>query len=640
MANEKKKMIGICIAEVDQYTQMAYLDTFCRYAGLHNCKLAFFTSFKGNGLIQPYIDGENQIYSLINYDLLDALVVFAETIKEPKVLERIIASAHNAGIPVITIDHYIAGCYNIVFDYREAMRQLVESIVSQEKYKKIEYIGGMPNNSASEERLDVFERLMEKYGRTVDPKHLHYGYFWAGPTEEVMDVICARSPEEIPDAIICANDAMAIVACRRIQEIGLKVPGDVAITGFDGITEALDHSPSLTTACLDIEKAVSETYRLIESVFDGNEIPEKTVLTYRVMYGESTGGTEKGKFSHYNESVQKLYRQLDNHHTFVNHIMNMTVEMSECKNFEEATVIIEKHIPLLFVEKAWLCLRDGYVNDNEDMLAFLKNANKEETEYTERMNCLFEWPTERKNIVFKTSELLPDWQDQIESCNYLLFAPIHVLKDTIGYLVFGYVPGINEFYQMQNFINFLSSAIDNVKKRCDYQKMIEQLENQSTHDALTGILNRRGFFQQMHRMYQESLDSGKKIALYSIDMDGLKYVNDKFGHDEGDMAIIFIALALEKSAQGLSMFCARIGGDEFIVGGVINEAEADEFEKRLQEEFDQYNANSGKAYKLAYSLGKVFEVASRNNSVESFITMADMRMYQQKEEHHKSMGKR
>ena len=170
--------------------------------------------------------------------------------------------------------------------------------------------------------------------------------------------------------------------------------------------------------------------------------------------------------------------------------------------------------------------------------------------------------------------------------------------------------------------------------RLEQKTMVEKFKNQSIHDALTGILNRRGFFEKLKDSYGNSMESGRKFALISLDMDGLKYINDNFGHGEGDIAIRFTADALTR-ACGVEFFCARTGGDEFMAAGVVGEEAAKTFEERLQKEFDDYNAATGHLYRVGFSMGMMYENVAQGLPAAEFIRMADERMYVQKAEHRK-----
>ena len=83
-------------------------------------------------------------------------------------------------------------------------------------------MAGVPNNSFSDERLRVFKQVLLENNVTFEPKRIYYGYFWETPTMEAMDKML-EDEDELPEAIICANDMMAITVCDILVEKGESI---------------------------------------------------------------------------------------------------------------------------------------------------------------------------------------------------------------------------------------------------------------------------------------------------------------------------------------------------------------------------------------------------------------------------------
>lgn len=637
-AGEKEKLIAVCIAGIDEYTQAGYIDKLTEQVDQFGYKIIFFTTFSSTCMSDDFLDGEMNIFSLINYKLLDGLVIFAETIKDEGLLDTIVASARDAGVPVVTVDHPIEGCYNVSFDYRGAMELLVRHVVEEHDLRRIEYIGGIPGNPASEERLEIFLRVMEQNNKTVEPSQLHHGYFWAKPTEKVMDEILARPKEQIPDAIICANDAMALVACKKLRSVGLRVPEDVVLTGFDGILETSYHSPKLTTAMMDAGVVSRQIFEIFSALFEGGEAGDTYLLPFTMIFSESSGCYSAPEDTSRNTIVQELYAKINENHYMTNRMVMMMAELLACNTVADVRKRLRAFIPNMVAWKSWLCIVDGYLKDCPELEEILNRPERSDA-YTERMNCMLrrDGKTYEENIPFSRDAILPDLKRDLMLCSKILIVPLHVLNKTVGYFAVSYAVGMIEFHQMQNFANTLSTELAAVKVRLEQKTMVETFKNQSIHDALTSILNRRGFFEKLHECYQDSMESGRKLALISIDMDGLKYINDTFGHNEGDVAICFTAAALTRVC-GEDFFCARVGGDEFMAAGLVEEGLAEGFEQKLKEEFDLYNAACLHSYRVGFSMGMLYDKVTRDVPVTEFIRMADERMYAQKAEHRRQKG--
>ena len=632
-AGEKEKLIAVCIAGIDEYTQSGYIDTLTEQVDDLGYKIVFFTTFSSTCMSDDFLEGEMNIFTLINYELLDGLVIFAETIKDENIVHRIVASAKAAKVPVVSVDHPIEGCYNIVYDYRGAMEKLVRHVVEEHDFKRIEYIGGIPGNPASQERLDVFCKVMEENGKTVAPSQLHYGYFWSKPTEKVMDEILARDAQEIPDAIVCANDAMALVVCKKLRLAGLGVPEDVVVTGFDGILETSYHTPKLTTAMMDAEVVGARIFSILAALFENREVESTCLLPFTMIFSESSGCFNTQQDITRNTIVQELYTKINENHYMTNRMVMMMAELLACSTVADVRKRLRAFIPNMVAWKSWLCIVDGYLKDCPKVEEILNRPAQCEG-YTEHMNCMLRRDGREygENIPFLKGEILPDFKRDMMLCSKILIVPLHVLNETVGYFAVSYAVDMIEFHQMQNFVNTLSSELAAVRVRLEQKTMVETFKDRSIRDALTNILNRRGFFEKLRKSYGESMESGRKLALVSLDMDGLKHINDTYGHNEGDVAIRFTAEALTKVC-GEEFFCARTGGDEFMAAGIVDEELANSFGKKLAQEFYEYNAKSKHPYRVGFSMGMIYELVDKGFPVAEYIRMADERMYVQKAEH-------
>jgi diguanylate cyclase (GGDEF)-like protein len=131
-------------------------------------------------------------------------------------------------------------------------------------------------------------------------------------------------------------------------------------------------------------------------------------------------------------------------------------------------------------------------------------------------------------------------------------------------------------------------------------------------------------------------DNGDRLMICAIDMDGLKYINDTFGHSEGDDAIIRMSRSIKKLC-GDKEICIRAGGDEFIIIGIgsYNDDEPQKRQKYLADILEKVNAEQDKPYRLDASIG--CELGEENSfELEKLLTKADEKMYSCKTERKKN----
>ena len=168
-----------------------------------------------------------------------------------------------------------------------------------------------------------------------------------------------------------------------------------------------------------------------------------------------------------------------------------------------------------------------------------------------------------------------------------------------------------------------------VRDITERKKLEETLRNSSLKDDLTGLFNRRGLLKQAAPYFDFARRQKEKLLLLFIDLDGMKKINDEFGHNEGDNALINTAAILNRSFRS-SDIIARLGGDEFTVLVTDLNADKEEAITRLNENLKAYNASETRSHKLAFSIGVATLEPERMTCFEELLEQADQAMYEQK----------
>jgi diguanylate cyclase (GGDEF)-like protein len=160
--------------------------------------------------------------------------------------------------------------------------------------------------------------------------------------------------------------------------------------------------------------------------------------------------------------------------------------------------------------------------------------------------------------------------------------------------------------------------------------MERELEALALTDQLTGLYNRRGFFTLATRELRRAQRSNNSMLLFFADLDGLKAINDQFGHEEGDRALMAAAKILMQTFR-TSDIVSRIGGDEFAI--LVVDADEDLMEKlllRLYRLINNLNMRKIHKSKLAISIGHTIYNPLNPLSLDELISNADQRMYKMK----------
>lgn len=158
----------------------------------------------------------------------------------------------------------------------------------------------------------------------------------------------------------------------------------------------------------------------------------------------------------------------------------------------------------------------------------------------------------------------------------------------------------------------------------------ERMQNLSLIDELTQLKNRRGFFELARQALKVAKREHYAMALFFMDLNGLKQINDSLGHLSGDQALRDAATVIQHTFRD-SDIIARIGGDEFVaMAHVQARQDLDTLSRRLREHLREFNENRGRPYVLNLSIGTAVVRIPTDEDLEALIARADAAMYKEK----------
>ncbi|MBI4633800.1 MAG: sensor domain-containing diguanylate cyclase [Deltaproteobacteria bacterium] len=170
-----------------------------------------------------------------------------------------------------------------------------------------------------------------------------------------------------------------------------------------------------------------------------------------------------------------------------------------------------------------------------------------------------------------------------------------------------------------------------VKDITQRKKMEAEILALSITDQLTGLHNRRGFLSLAEQQLKLANRNKRGLLLFFADVDGLKWINDTLGHEEGDRALVEAAITLRETFR-TSDIIARLGGDEFAILSVdITDANSEIFTTRLRDLIDKLNAQENRRYRLSISVGCSHYDPENPCSIDELMVRADKLMYEQKQ---------
>ena len=560
------------------------------------------------------------IFKLIDYENIDGVIISQRVMYSHQSETEIVEQCEKHNVPVVSLNFPDKKIPSVCFDDKYSFEKMVDHLIEKHGCKKLRLVAGPKGNGYSMTREDAFKNSLEKHGLKFNQKEIMYGDFWRIPALQRMDEFFA-SGAELPDAFVCANDAMAIAVCEKLFEKGLHVPDDVIVTGFDGLDLAEYHIPKISTVRCDNEYAGREAVKIMASLFAGEKIEQLRVLEPEMQFRESCGCRPIDIRSANNYAY--LSERDIGHQHYLNYKQQelATYSASLDKLSDLKDVFLNK---LPFSNNAWIMLNHKFLNMEEDFKFF------EDKPFDDKIDT-FLCVQDSKGVEFQVIErrqYLPNLAETFaRGCTNLLFMPLIFGEEFLGYLAVLFENDNLEISRYERFAQNASQTLSSVKTH-------EKLEYLLVRDQLTGVFNRRGFYSQIEHFVFLKLKNKKKsnLIIYSVDMDFLKEINDTYGHNAGDFAIKVLADAISVSA-GKNSVTARFGGDEFVCA-VIESGDCEQAIKKYKEKFQKYlddvNEASGKPYKVRASIGAQSALITEDLSIENIIAKADKLMYSEK----------
>ncbi len=234
------------------------------------------------------------------------------------------------------------------------------------------------------------------------------------------------------------------------------------------------------------------------------------------------------------------------------------------------------------------------------------------------------------SLPFAKKDLLPTIMTDGEEPQVWYFSPFHYQNKCFGFEAFRFNSGgdTGKLYQSWNIV--LSNKIEDMIMNHKLQNAVGELEYMYSRDALTGLYNRRELETRGMKVFKKAIENKTPVFHAVVDLDGMKQINDNWGHAEGDFALKKVTEAM-KTVCGERGICVRTGGDEFAVfSGKVTEEEGAAWVRDIEKYLELFNETGEKEYKIHASIGYVYRVPKEDENMETFTRESDEAMYKNK----------
>lgn len=559
---------------------------------------------------------ETGVFDLIDYTWADAVIYMDEKIKSRQIAEKVIENAKAHSVPVVVVDGSYEGCVSVKYDYARGFEKVVRHAIEFHHARKPHFIGGSPGNRFSDERLEVFRKVIGENGIPFDEESMvSYGDFWAKPAIAVTEKLIERG--DMPDAIVCANDIMAFNVCNVLTEHGYAVPGDVIVTGLDGVDEIYFVRPTLTSARCGTSGLTNDVFNAVMDVMETGSTDKVYTVDPVLLLNKSCGcGCAEDNPGHLRDFNDRFYRFQDDNRVLA----------EICERIQTADS----------VEIAGQCLVSPCIHDLcviIDKRCTNQVVNMLDIEYTPSDIGLVFFDTDDPEFRQRTihrSEIIPHLEETMEHGYPLIFNEIDFLGIPLGLVCFHFKDcDLTDYVGIPQVLTSLSIGLGGFINWQHQKYLRSQIENMYKFDSLTGLYTRLSFINDFSNYQKIHAEENLPLTIILSDLDGLKGINDNYGHSAGDLAIAAAAEALRKACP-TDAFCVRYGGDEMLAV-IPGKCMPEKITAALRKNLAEFNSSSGLAFSVSVSIGTQTQVLTDELQFEGLLEGADEMMYTEKQ---------
>ncbi len=495
--------------------------------------------------------------------------------------------------------------------------------------------------------VDMGKMSYELLTETISGKPHRHAYV---PSKFVLrDSICHRN----------ANDALANSASIRFRDViktNIHIQDHLELLSFDERFGTVFDLLEYATAD-GLLKLLNQLSGIIDDLFTSHcmkyldwEIFSNMVGNYykRILQSVTDANLRESVHSMYTEYIEKLMKVTQTTDESMGNINNSAVYNMEA--FFRETVQFARNTEsnyARFLEYLdFMCIKNAYLYLYEKEIGYFQGEVFEIPKYLYLKAYLKDGQAVsvpkgkqkvKKNNIFNDDVI--DWTN----VNRYTLIPINSDNFLYGILVCDIQPKSFDFTnifacQLGAAVKMLQLRIENNRIMNEYEESVRKLkeynitlDNMSKTDVLTGLNNRRGFYVRAEKLMELCPNEKASLLVGYADMNDLKIINDRFGHDEGDYALKTIASTLTDFVTGYNGFAARIGGDEFAFAITIpvNSASAS-YADEIHSMFTAFNETSIKPYKVSVSVG--FTLINNGDvlSIDEALNHADEMLYEEK----------
>ncbi|MBQ6638981.1 MAG: EAL domain-containing protein [Lachnospiraceae bacterium] len=592
-----RKRIGVILAQLEENMQKRFMQAFLKEAYAKDYDVCIFSMYQKFQQTELRNIGDSNIFSLINYEYFDGLLVLTDTLQTPGLEKRIFHKIKkNFGGPVITVDKENDLFEYVLMDHFSPIVEIMNHLIEVHGYKDIAFLSGREGHPHSVQRLSGYRVAMKNHNLPIREDRIYHGNYWYDSGHAFAEELL-KNPDDMPEAVACASDIMAIGLAARLSEHGYRIPEDIAVVGYDSCQEGRTAPVPLTSANIPAAQCGKICFYKLHSAISGEPVPE-IPLEPEILIGGSCGCKNfEASFKKLNRSQWKTDNSEVSYYSDFNHITEDMLCQTDYEKFFETLATYSYQIRPF--EHFSICMNEDFLNP-----AALIGENARRTGYSSRMNQVVrvgqKLPDQDVGCVdlnrsFDSKIMFPDIFEERDYPTTFIFLPMFFEDRCFGYVVFNQGRSLKLYTEtVRIWMRNVNQGIESFYRERALSNLIAQIKADQIRDKQTGLYNYKGFHEKFEELIQNSLNKDNSVAIIAFDLDNLSGINEEFSRAVGDSAIESLARFVSYMAAD-NEICARLSNDEFLLGIINSDCEAryHEIISRIPEKGISFKDSSG-----------------------------------------------
>lgn len=579
--DEKKRRIGLVVDYLTSEYSENLMDGVSSYCKEHDVNPFIFPIGELNNISTN--DYNYQFVSAIahvNEHNIDGLIIVSSQQMHKTSNEDFYSFLENfKSIPMVNISAALPGIPSVSVNYENGFESLIQYLVEYQHCRKFGFIGVASNAVDVKKRTDIFNKVLERNGISLDSVVFWNTNFEYSGAYHTIENWYKKNGTFDFDAIVSLNDDMAFACIDFCQnQLKLKVPQDLIVTGFDDIRRSSISEPTLTSVNQRIAEQAYIAAQTLCDMLDGKTVPKLQTIEGKAILRQSSQKYPIASLPDYlNNALDETHPVLNdrfsvfewykkrqqifqaayfyselNYDTDIKSIGELLTR--ELKNYgfhSVAIVIYEKPVEVA----------SPFTSFELPENAILIGGFDYKTGFNTQKPFLPQFFYPRK-------KLLPDGFLNYTSDGFIVSSLFH------NHFQYGYLVIRRDNFDLGVY-SLIFKAIGNQLAACfSYTNIVDEKSKITDKyqkmdiivhtDYLTGLRNRRGFIEFGSSFMNLAQSMSQRGLIIYCDMDGLKKINDNYGHESGDTAIKSIGVIIKNNFRENDII-AHLSGDEFAV---------------------------------------------------------------------------